>query len=33
MATRKSIEIFGTYVVHHKFYAFFISYVLYILKN
>ena len=24
MATRKGIHIFGTYVVHHKLYAFFI---------
>ena len=32
MATRKYINIFGNYIVHHKLYAFLI-YVLYILKN
>ena len=34
MATRKGINISGTYVVHHKLYDFFIYiYVLCILKN
>ena len=32
MATRKGINISGTYVVHHELYVFFI-YVLRILKN
>ena len=32
MATRKSINISGNYVVHHKLYAFFIH-VLCMLKN
>ena len=32
MATRKGIDISGTYVVHHKLYAFFI-YILCILNN
>ena len=32
MATRKSINISGNYVVDHKLYAFFV-YVLFIMKN
>ena len=33
MTTIKSMNITGNYVVHHKLYAFFIYYVLRILKN